>query len=114
MSGRPKIGTYEVHLPKGVFACESCTKHALANSPTTAYAYRAAERHDCELRFEGVCDEGGTMTRTILIHLNVELPSDDKRTADEMASFVLGILKGKPGCFPEPKINACVPLAEEV
>lgn len=65
-------GTYEVHLPKGIFACEPCTKVALANSPATAYAYRATERHDCELRFEGVCDEEVDALKTVWDGLVVE------------------------------------------
>lgn len=45
--------------------------------------------------------------RTILVHVNVELPSDDTRSADEIADEVENVAK-------LTWLDISVPLAEEV
>lgn len=52
--------TYEIHLSGreegGMFVCRACANLALKNDPN-AFAYPASSTHDCELHFEGVCED---------------------------------------------------------
>ncbi len=59
------------------------------------------------------------MPRTILVHLNVEVPADDNRPADEIMSSVMGALEvgGVNGGSEEPEVAdlmVTVPLYEEI
>lgn len=64
-------------------------------------------------------------TRTVLVHLNVEVPPNDDRTADEVGDFVLAAvevgLEGAPGDLASGSelrtktgLVVCAPLVEEV
>jgi hypothetical protein len=62
--------------------------------------------------------------RTILVHLNVEVPVTDERNADEVGDFVLSALEvgleGAPGDLASGNIvtlkgmEICAPLVDEV
>lgn len=54
------------------------------------------------------------MPRTILVHLNVEVPDEDDRSADQIADALLGALEvgGDDDSVRDLKVIA--PLAEDV
>lgn len=68
------------------------------------------------------------MTRTILIHLNVEATDDDPRNGDEIGDFILAALEvgleGAPGDLASGntlstspdghRLIVCAPLVEEI
>ena len=54
-----------------------------------------------------------TQTRTLLVHLNVEVPVSDERTADEVADAILLAIRQAPAIFNTRDLHAECPLAEE-
>lgn len=54
------------------------------------------------------------MARTILIHLNVEAPDTDERTADQIADAILAALEVGSDDNSVRELEIVAPLAEEV
>lgn len=54
------------------------------------------------------------MSRTILVHLNVEAPDDDQRTADEIADAILAAIEVGSDDETVYYLKVAAPLAEEV
>jgi hypothetical protein len=54
------------------------------------------------------------MPRTIIVHLNIELPDSDKRTADEIADAITESLSVSSDKDPVRFEDVVAPLAEEV
>jgi hypothetical protein len=54
------------------------------------------------------------MPRTVLVHLNVEAPDSDTRTADQIADALMGALEVGADDDSVRELSVTAPLAEEV
>ena len=54
------------------------------------------------------------MSRTILVHLNVDAPDSDERTPDQIADALLGALEVGSDDDSIRDLKAVCPLAEEI
>lgn len=57
---------------------------------------------------------GTSGTRTILIHVNVEVPGDDHRSRDEIVAAVLGSIEVGSDDDSVRDLKVTLPLVEEV
>jgi hypothetical protein len=69
---------------------------------------------NCVRLSESVTTKGGFVPRTVLVHLNVEAPESDTRTADQIADALMGALEVGADDDSVRELSVTAPLAEEI